>query len=154
MKHILISIVFILAAAASAYAQYLPEQNQDYTTSKEYKQAKATTATGAAIAGAGLLTNLVGNVICVIEMNKYTNAHMTTGTIDEVLALNQEAKQLPGYKTGQICEIAGFAATVAGLGIVLYGASKTKKIKNAAGATVATLQYDASPAGISLALNF
>ena len=121
---------------------------------KEYKAAKSTFIGGLVIAGVGTLANLAGNAICVIEQNRYTNSHSSSGSVDEILRLNQEAKQQPAYKKGQVWEIAGFAGILVGGGISWYGGSKMRKIRNSNGNTSAIIDYDINPFVISLAVSF
>ena len=142
----------LLALAPSAYAQYAPVQ--EVTSTKEYKMAKTTMVSGIVVAGIGATAWLGGNVVCVIEQNRYTNAHATSGSIEEIYNLNKEAKKQPGYKTGQALEIGGYATMLLGGGLALIGGLKMKKLKNAAGETVATIDCGPSMTGLSLALRF
>ena len=89
-----------------------------------------------------------------MNKKKYTNSHSTTGTVEEIYNLNQEAKQQPAYKTGQGFEIGGFVTMLAGAGIAWFGGSRMKKIKNAAGQTVATIEYAPTENGIVIAMRF
>ena len=156
MKRISISLILLLFASFALYGQFLPTQveTQDVTLTKEYKAAKSTFIGGLVIAGVGTLANLAGNAICVIEQNRYTNSHSSSGSVDEILRLNQEAKQQPAYKKGQVWEIAGFAGILVGGGISWYGGSKMRKIRNSNGNTSAIIDYDINPFVISLAVSF
>ena len=156
MKRISISLILLLFASFALYGQFLPTQveTQDVTLTKEYKAAKSTFIGGLVIAGVGTLANLAGNAICVIEQNRYTNSHSSSGSVDEILRLNQEAKQQPAYKKGQVWEIAGFAGILVGGGISWYGGSKMRKIRNSNGNTSAIIDYDINPFLISLAVSF
>lgn len=156
MKRISISLILLLFASFALYGQFLPTQveTQDVTLTKEYKAAKSTFIGGLVIAGVGTLANLAGNAICVIEQNRYTNSHTSSGSVDEILRLNQEAKQQPAYKKGQVWEIAGFAGILVGGGISWYGGSKMRKIRNSNGNTSAIIDYDINPFLISLAVSF
>ena len=146
----------MLFASFALYGQFLPTQveTQDVTLTKEYKAAKSTFIGGLVIAGVGTLANLAGNAICVIEQNRYTNSHSSSGSVDEILRLNQEAKQQPAYKKGQVWEIAGFAGILVGGGISWYGGSKMRKIRNSNGNTSAIIDYGINPFVISLAVSF
>lgn len=156
MKRISISLILLLFASFALYGQFLPTQveTQDVTLTKEYKAAKSTFIGGLVIAGVGTLANLAGNAICVIEQNLYTNSHTSSGSVDEILRLNQEAKQQPAYKKGQVWEIAGFAGILVGGGISWYGGSKMRKIRNSNGNTFAIIDYGINPFEISLAVSF
>ena len=156
MKRISISLILLLFASFALYGQFLPTQveTQDVTLTKEYKAAKSTFIGGLVIAGVGTLANLAGNAICVIEQNRYTNSHTSSGSVDEILRLNQEAKQQPAYKKGQVWEIAGFAGILVGGGISWYGGSKMRKIRNSNGNTSAIIDYGINPFVISLAVSF
>lgn len=156
MKRISISLILLLFASFALYGQFLPTQveTQDVTLTKEYKAAKSTFIGGLVIAGVGTLANLAGNAICVIEQNRYTNSHTSSGSVDEILRLNQEAKQQPAYKKGQVWEIAGFAGILVGGGISWYGGSKMRKIRNSNGNTFAIIDYGINPFEISLAVSF
>lgn len=147
----LILIVLGLIFTMVAYAQYAPQNERE---SKTYKQAKATMTSGIVAAGVGAAAWLAGNVICTIEQNKYTNSHSSSGSAQEIYDLNQEAKQQPAYKRGEVMEIAGFAVMLAGGGIAWLGGSKMKKIKNASGEVVAMLSCDANPSGFGVSLKF
>lgn len=156
MRKFLLSIFSLFATAVFALGQYAPEAaaGQDFTTSRNYKMAKSLFKGGLVFAGVSTAGWLAGNVICVIEQNKYTNSHSSSGTLEDIYALNQEARKQPGYKRGQIVALAGFAGMLAGGGIAWHGGSKMKKIKNAAGDTVAMIDYGISSSGLCLALTF
>jgi hypothetical protein len=79
---------------------------------------------------------------------------VTTGTVEEIYNLNQEAKQQPAYKTGEAFEIGGFVTMLAGAGIAWFCNSRMKKIKNAAGQTIATIGYTPTENGIAIAMRF
>ena len=104
--------------------------------------------------GTGKMLWICGNVICMIEQNNYTNIRSTSGSIEEIHKLNQEAKQQPAYKKGEAMEIGGFAGMLAGAGVAWLGRHKMNKLKNASGQTVATIEYAPTPVGLALALNF
>lgn len=156
MRKVTISVILFLIASFALHGQLLPSQveTQDVTLTKKYKAAKSTFIGGLVTAGVGTLANLAGNAICVIEQNRYTNSHTSSGSVDEILRLNQEAKQQPAYKKGQIWEIAGFAGMLAGGGVAWFGGSKMRKIRNSNGNTSAIIDYGINPFGISLAVAF
>lgn len=156
MKKLLISLLAVLLTAIVSYGQYAPVQDQssDYTMTDEYRHAKALYTGGIIAASVGAVVNIAGNVICVIEQNRYTNSNATSGSLEEIYQLNQEAKEQPGYRCGQVMEIAGFAGVLVGGGIALYGAGKMKKIKNAQGNTVAIIGYGATSYGVGFSLAF
>ena len=116
MKKLLISLLAVLLTAIVSYGQYAPVQDQssDYTMTDEYRHAKALYTGGIIAASVGAVVNIAGNVICVIEQNRYTNSNATSGSLEEIYQLNQEAKEQPGYRCGQVIEIAGFAGVLVG----------------------------------------
>ena len=93
-------------------------------------------------------------MLCVVEQNIYTNSHMTTGTIEGILKLNQEAKQQQAYKRGEAIEIGGFVVMLAGAGVAFLGQQKRNELKSASGNTVAILEYGPTLNGLALALRF
>jgi len=154
MRKLVFSCVLLLLSSVIALAQYADNPTIDVTTTREYKMANTAFYGGIITAGVGAIAWLGGNVVCVIEQNKYTNNHSTTGTVEEIYNLNQEAKQQPAYKTGEAFEIGGFVTMLAGAGIAWFGSSRMKKIKNAAGQTVATIGYAPTENGIAIAMRF
>ena len=154
MRKIVFSFVLFLLSSVMALAQYANNPTIDVTMSKEYKMANTAFYGGIITAGVGAAAWLGGNVVCIIEQNKYTKSHSTTGTAEEIYSLNQEAKKQPAYKTGQAFEIGGFVTMLAGAGIAWYGGSRKKKITNAAGQTVATIGYAPTGNGIAIAMRF
>ena len=154
MRKLVFSCVLLLLSSVIALAQYADNPTIDVTTTRGYKMANTAFYGGIITAGVGAIAWLGGNVVCVIEQNKYTNNHSTTGTVEEIYNLNQEAKQQPAYKTGEAFEIGGFVTMLAGAGIAWFGSSRMKKIKNAAGQTVATIGYAPTENGIAIAMRF
>lgn len=154
MHKIGFSFVLLLLSSVMALAQYANNPTIDVTTTEEYKMANTAFYGGLLTAGVGAIAWLGGNVVCMIEQNKYTNSHSITGTIEEIYNLNQEAKQQPVYKTGEAFEIGGFVTMLAGAGIAWFGGSRMKKIKNTAGQTVATIGYAPTGNGIAIAMRF
>ena len=154
MHKIVLTLVLLLLSSVMALGQYANNPTTDVTTTREYKMANTALYGGVITAGVGAIAWLGGNVVCMVEQNNYTNSHSTTGTIEEIYNLNQEAKQQPAYKTGEAFEIGGFVTMLAGAGIAWFGNSRIKKIKNASGQTVATVGYVPTENGIALALKF
>ena len=154
MHKIVLTLVLLLLSSVMALGQYANNPTTDVTTTREYKMANTALYGGVITAGVGAIAWLGGNVVCMVEQNKYTNSQSTTGTIEEIYNLNQEAKQQPAYKTGEAFEIGGFVTMLAGAGIAWFGNSRIKKIKNASGQTVATVGYVPTENGIALALKF
>lgn len=154
MHKIVLTLVLLLLSSVMALGQYANKPTTDVTTTREYKMANTALYGGVITAGVGAIAWLGGNVVCMIEQNKYTNSHSTTGTVEEIYNLNQEAKQQPAYKTGEAFEIGGFVTMLAGAGVAWFGNSRMKKIKNAAGQTVATIGYAPTGNGMALALRF
>ena len=154
MHKIVLTLVLLLLSSVMALGQYANTPTTDVTTTREYKMANTALYGGVITAGVGAIAWLGGNVVCMVEQNKYTNSHSTTGTIEEIYKLNQEAKKQPVYKTGEAFEIGGFVTMLAGAGIAWFGNSRIKKIKNASGQTVATVGYVPTENGIALALKF
>lgn len=154
MNKIILSFFLFLLSSMISFGQYSDHQDIDVTTTKEYKAARTTLFSGVTVAGVSSIVWLGGSVACIIEQNKYTNSHTTSGTIEEIYNLNQEAKQQPAYKRAEAFEIGGFVGMIAGAGVIWLGGHKMKKLKNAAGQTVATFEYVPIANGISLALRF
>lgn len=154
MRRILLSLAILLFSSMTALGQYANYQNTDVTSTKEYKIAKTAYYSGITVAVVGAGFWICGNVICIIEQNNYTNIRSTSGSIEEIQKLNQEAKQQPAYKKGEAMEIGGFAGMLAGAGVAWLGRHKMNKLKNASGQTVATIEYAPTPVGLALALNF
>lgn len=86
----------------AAMGQYANYQNTDVTSTKKYKVAQTTFYSGLAVTGVGAAVWIGGSVLCVVEQNIYTNRHITTGTIEEIYKLNQEAKQQQAYKGAKL----------------------------------------------------
>lgn len=154
MKRLLLFMIMLLSSAAMSFAQYAARPAEDIALTKEFKIAKGTKTAGIVAASAGAATWLCGSVICVVEENRYINTNSTSGGIEEIYDLKQEAKKQPGYKKGQAVEITGYVIMLAGAGTIWIGQSKIKKLKNAAGTTAATLDYGVNGAGVTLALKF
>ena len=154
MHKVILSFVLFILSSVVALGQYADNQSIDVTTTKAYKAATTTFYSGLAVGGVGAAVCAVGNVVCVIEQNKYTNSHATSWTIEEIYNLNQEAKQQTAYKVGLALGIGGFVGILAGTGISLLGLTKMNKLKNASGETVAILEYTPTGNGITLALRF
>lgn len=163
------AILFILTLAFPliANAQYAPAQ--DYTQSKEFKVADTMAKTGIGIliaSGVGITT---GNIICVVQENKYINANLQSGesafvsgsyvtgsnsNAEKILALRNEARQQPGYKTGLIIEGVSFGTALVGATLLIIGGTNKRKIRNAAEETVALLSFNCIPGGAQLSLAF
>lgn len=81
MRKVTISVILFLIASFALHGQLLPSQveTQDVTLTKDFKAAKSTFIGGLVTAGVGALANLAGNAICVIEQNRYTNSHTSSG---------------------------------------------------------------------------
>ena len=154
MHKIVLTLVLLLLSSVMALGQYANNPTTDVTTTREYKMANTALYGGVITAGVGAIAWLGGNVVCMIEQNKYTNSHSTTGTVEEIYNLNQEAKQQPAYKTGEAFEIGGFVTMLAGAGVAWFGNSRIKKIKNASGQTVAAIGYASTGNGIAIAMRF
>ena len=154
MNKIIFSAILMLLFPMVAMGQYANYQNKDVTSTKEYKIAQATFYSGLAVTGVGAAVWIGGSVLCAVEQNIYTNSHMTTGTIEEILKLNQEAKQQQSYKRCEAIEIGGFVVMLAGAGVAFLGQQKRNELKSASGKTVAILEYGPTPNGLALALRF
>ena len=154
MRKLLLSLIAILLSTTVSFAQYANSGYGDVTKTTEYKIANTAYYGGLVVTGVGAAAWLAGNVICTIELNKYTNSHTTSGTVEDIYKLNQEAKQQPEYKKGEALEIGGFVSMLAGAGVALLGRHKVKKLQNAAGQTAAILDYGLANNGLVLALVF
>ena len=164
-----ILFILVLAFPLMANAQYAPAP--DYTQTKEFKVADTMAKTGIGIliaSGVGITT---GGVICVVQENKYINEKLpggggafvsgsyvnTTGDnayFEKILALRNEARQQPGYKTGLIIEGASFGTALVGATLLIIGGTNKRKIRNAAEETVALLSFNCIPGGAQLTLAF
>lgn len=154
MKRVVFLLVLLLLSTFSAFGQYASSEPVDYSQTREYKLAKTAYYSGIAVFCVGAASWVTGSIMTTVEMNRYTNNHLTTGTAEEIIALNNEAKQQPEYKRAATIQTVGFVATVAGIGVSLLGKRKIKKIENAAGETVTALGYGFTGSGIQLALSF
>ena len=120
----------------------------------------AKTGIGILIAsGVGITT---GNIICVVQENKYINANLQSGesafvsgsyvtgsnsNAEKILALRNEARQQPGYKTGLIIGGVSFGTALVGATLLIIGGTNKRKIRNAAEETVALLSFNCIPGG-------
>ena len=152
MRQLLISLLMLLASTCLAFGQYA--ETPDYATTKEYKFAKTISTAGVVAAGIGAVTWIGGSIATTVYINKYTNSHMITGSAEEILDLNNEAKTQPEYKKAAAFQLGGFLALLAGGGVALLGANKMKIIETAAGEPIASLNYGVGANGISIALLF
>lgn len=98
MRKVSFSLIALILSTSVSFAQYANPGYGDVTKTTEYKITNTAYYGGLVVAGVGTAAWLVGNVICTIELNKYTNSHTTSGTVEEIYSLNQEAKQQPEYK--------------------------------------------------------
>lgn len=154
MHKIILSFILMFLSSVVALGQYANIQDIDITTTKEYKTARTTSFCGLIAAGVGATVYTCGNIVCMIELNKYTNSHTTTGTVEEIYNLNQEAKQQPAYKRGVALEIGGFVGMLSGASVALLSRNKMNKLKNASGQTIAIFEYAPTWNGMALALRF
>lgn len=151
MKKTLLIIVMLLSSAAVSFAQYAAKPTEEVTLDKQYKIANNTRTAGIVVASTGAAAWLCGSVMCTVAENRYINSHNTSGSVEEIYDLKQEAKKQSNYKTGQAVEISGYVMLLAGAGTIWIGQSKIKKLNNA---TNATLSYGVNGAGVALALKF
>lgn len=154
MKKVLLVFITLLSSAALSFAQYAVKPSEDITMTKEYKVAANTKTAGIVAAGTGAAAWLCGSVMCAVEENRYINIHSTSGSIEEIYTLKQEARKQAGYRKGQAVEITGYVMMLAGAGTIWLGQSKIKKLKSSAGPAAATLDYGVNGAGLALALKF
>ena len=151
MKQVLLLIIMLLSSAVVSFAQYATKSNEDITLEKQFKVAKNTRTVGIVVASTGAAAWLCGSVMCTVAENRYINQYNTSGSVEEIYDLKQEAKKQSSYKTGQTVEIVGFVTMLAGASTIWVGQSKIKKLNNA---TNATLSYGVNGAGVALALKF
>lgn len=144
----------LLSSAAVSFAQYATKPTEDVTLEKQLKNAKSTRTAGIVVASTGAAAWLCGSVMCIVAENRYINSHSTSGTVEEIYDLKQEAKKQSSYKTAQAVELSGFVIMLAGAGTIWIGQSKVKKLNNAMNSTTATLNYGLNGAGVALALKF
>ena len=151
LKKALFIIVMLLSSAAVSFAQYAAKPTEEVTLEKQFKIAKNTSTAGIVVASTGAAAWLCGSVMCTVAENRYINSHNTSGSVEEIYDLKQEAKKQSNYKTGQVVEISGYVMVLAGAGTIWIGQSKIKKLNNASNAT---LSYGVNGAGVALALKF
>ena len=151
MKKTLLIIVMLLSSAAVSFAQYATKPVEDVTLEQQFKIAKNTRTAGIVVASTGAAAWLCGSVMCTVAENRYINQYNTSGSVEEIYDLKQQAKKQSSYKAGQTVEIGGFVTMLAGAGTIWVGQSKIKKLNNA---TNATLSYGVNGAGVALALKF
>lgn len=126
----------------------------DYNLSADYK--KYTNLKKAGVAGIVVFgaTWLAGNVVCVVEQNRYANDLWDGESAEEYARLSREARQQHSYKVGEAMEIVGFlGAGVSAFLTARYG-KKARKIRDSLGNEVASLGMDFGPTGLSLSLTF
>jgi len=151
MKQLLTSFLLILMSV-SAFAQWATDA--DYSLSVDYK--KYTNLKKAGVAGIVVFgtTWLAGNVVCVVEQNRYANDRWDGESAEEYARLSHEAKQQQAYKVGETMEIVGFlGAGVSAFLTSRYG-KKARKIRDSLGNEVASLGLDLGPTGALLRLTF
>ena len=151
MKRFTIVLLLVLLCVPT-FAQYAT--GADYNLSAEYKKynnIKKAGVAGAVVFGA---TWLAGEVICVVEQNRYANDRWDGNDIMEFARLSNEAKRQPAYIRGQVMETVGFLGTGVSVFLAVRYGIKANRIKNASGETVASLGWDLNPHGMSLNLTF
>ena len=141
----------LLSSTVVSFAQYATKPVEDVTLEQQFKIAKNTRTAGIVVASTGAAAWLCGSVMCTVAENRYINQYNTSGSVEEIYDLKQEAKKQSSYKAGQTVEIVGFVTMLAGAGTIWFGQSKIKKLNNA---TNATLSYGVNGAGVALALKF
>lgn len=151
MKKTLLIIVMLLSSTVVSFAQYATKPVEDVTLEQQFKIAKNTRTAGIVVASTGAAAWFCGSVMCTVAENRYINQYNTSGSVEEIYDLKQEAKKQSSYKAGQTVEIVGFVTMLAGAGTIWVGHSKIKKLNNA---TNATLSYGVNGAGVALALKF
>lgn len=151
MKKTLLIIVMLLSSTVVSFAQYATKPVEEVTLEQQFKIAKNTRTAGIVVASTGAAAWLCGSVMCTVAENRYINQYNTSGSVEEIYDLKQEAKKQSSYKAGQTVEIVGFVTMLAGAGTIWGGQSKIKKLNNA---TNATLSYGVNGAGVALALKF
>ena len=151
MKRFTIILILVLLCVPT-FAQYAT--SVDYNLSAEYK--KYNNIKKAGVAGIVVFgtTWLAGNVVCVVEQNRYANDRWDGNDFEEYVRLSNEAKQQPGYKRGEVMEIVGFFGTGVSVFLTAMYGTKAKRIENSSGETVALLGWDLNPHGMSLNLTF
>lgn len=126
----------------------------DYNLSADYK--KYTNLKKAGVAGIVVFgtTWLAGNVICVVEQNRYANDLWDGESAEEFARLSREARQQHSYKVGEAMEIVGFVGTGVSVFLTAKYGKKARKIRDSLGNEVASLGMDFGPTGMSLKLTF
>lgn len=126
----------------------------DYDLSAEYNKCMKLKKAG--VAGIVIFgtTWLAGNVVCVMEQNRYANERWDGNDAMEYARLSNEAKNQPAYKRGVALEAIGFVGTGLSIFVAAKYGSKAKKIRDSQGNVVASLGMDLEPQGLSLSLTF
>ena len=93
MKKTLLIIVMLLSSAAVSFAQYAAKPTEEVTLDKQFKIAKNTRTAGIVVASTGAAAWLCGSVMCTVAENRYINSHNTSGSVEEIYDLKQEAKK-------------------------------------------------------------
>ena len=151
MKRFSFVLLFVLLCIPT-FAQYTAGADYNLLAEcKKYNNIKKAGVAGIVVFGT---TWLAGNVVCVVEQNRYANDRWDGNDFEEYVRLSNEAKQQPGYKRGEVMEIVGFFGTGVSVFLTAMYGTKAKRIKNSSGESVALLGWDLNPHGMSLNLTF
>ena len=151
MKRIVVFLYVILLSVPTFAQQAM---TTDYVLSAEYNKClklKKAGVTGIVVFGT---TWLAGNVVCVVEQNRYANEKWDGNDLMEYARLSNEAKNQPAYKRGVALEAIGFVGTGLSIFVAAKYGTKAKKIRDSQGKVVASLGMDLGPQGVSLSLTF
>ena len=118
---------------------------------QKYVRLKNTGVAGIVVFGTAWLS---GNVICMVEQNRYANDHWDGVNVEDFVTLSNEAKKQKSYKVGQAVSIVGFAGTLLSGYVTSTFNKKAKEIRNANGEVLALLGMDVGLGYMGLNLTF
>ena len=151
MKHFTAFFLFTLLCVPTFAQQAV---TADYNLSADYNKCMKLKKAGVAGMVVFGSTWLAGNIVCMVEQNRYANARWDGNNLEEYARLTNEAKKQPAYKRGVAMEAVGFV----GAGISAFVAAKygkqAKSIRDSQGNVVASLGLDMGPQGVSLSMTF
>ena len=151
MKRIVVFLYVILLCVPISAQQAM---TTDYDLSAEYNKCLKLKKAGVAGIVVFGTTWLAGNVVCVMEQNRYANERWDGNDAMEYARLSNEAKNQPAYKRGVALEAIGFVGTGLSIFVAAKYGTKAKRIRDSQGNVIASLGMDMGPQGVSLLLTF
>ena len=151
MKQLVFLLFAILLCIPTSAQLAMPA---DYDLSADYNKCMKLKKAGMAGIVVFGTTWLAGNVVCVMEQNRYANERWDGNDAMEYARLSNEAKNQPAYKRGVALEAIGLVGTGLSIFVAAKYGSKAKKIRDSQGNVIASLGMDMGPQGVSLSLTF